>query len=168
MSNHSFDKHHDAASYDAHANGYDTYVRRLATPLAARLCELGRLRPGDAVLDVGTGTGLAARRASQVVAPRGRVLGVDLSAGMIDVAKKSITGWSGTPPEFRVMDAECLELPDASFDAVISLCAVSHFPNISSAIGEMYRVLVPSVRWVTNEDFMQGSYRLATRSETQC
>ena len=150
MSHSIFDKNQDAASYNNHASAYDTYIRRLAGPLAIRICELAHLKPGEAVLDVGTGTGLAARQASQIVTAQGSVLGVDLSAGMIDIAKRSVSNWHGASPDFRVMDAESLELSNASFDAVISLCAVRHFPNISAAIKEMYRVLKPGGQLVVS------------------
>jgi SAM-dependent methyltransferase len=145
-----FDKHRDAASYNAHADSYAKYIRRLSGPLADRICEIARLQPGDHVLDVGTGSGIAARAAARAVGPHGGVLGIDLSEGMIATARRSVAQWAGTPPAFRVMDAEALDLPDAAFDAVVSLCAVSHFPNIARAITEMHRVLKPGGRLVVS------------------
>lgn len=147
MDNQTFNKQCDAGSYDEYAAAYDRFVRLLAGPLAQRICEIAQLEDGDRVLDVGTGSGLAAREAARVVAPSGYVLGVDLSKGMIGTAGKS---QKSAPLEFRIMDAESLELPDASFDAVICLCAVLHFPNISTAIAEMYRVLKPGGRLVVS------------------
>jgi ubiquinone/menaquinone biosynthesis C-methylase UbiE len=71
-------------------------------------------------------------------------LGVDLSEGMIAIAKNSVADWKGASPDFLVMDAEALDLPDTYFDAVTSLCAVRHFPNIARGLAEMHRVLKPS------------------------
>ncbi len=150
VSDQGFDKSCDAASYNAHAGSYDKYIRRLSAPLADRICDLARLKPGDRVLDVGTGPGIAARRATQTVGPAGSVLGVDLSEGMIDIARQSVARWEGKAPEFRVMDAEALDLPDTTFDAVISLCAVRHFPNIERALAQMCRVLKPGGRLVVS------------------
>jgi SAM-dependent methyltransferase len=140
----------DAGSYDAQAESYDRYVRRLAAPLADRICRLAGLAEGYHVLDVGTGSGLAARRAAQLVAPSGSVLGVDLSSGMIQAARKMGPLPESGSLEFRVMDAERLDLPDRRFDAVISLCAVLHFPGIATSLGEMYRVLKPGGRLVVS------------------
>lgn len=138
-----FDKDRDAASYNAYAGNYEKHIRHLSSPLAEHICSLAQVKPGDHVLDIGTGSGVGARKASQIAGADGEVLGVDLSKGMIDEARRSIAGWEGRKPEFQVMDAESLELPDERFDAVISLCAVRHFPNIAGAISQMYRVLKP-------------------------
>ncbi len=133
----------DAASYDDFAKTYDQYIRILSNPLAHRICEIAALKPGMAVLDVGTGSGVAARRAAEIVGRHGHVLGIDLSKGMIAVARAAVSPPGGGTVEFRVMDAENIELPKHSFDGVISLCAVLHFPAVADAIGEMHRVLKP-------------------------
>jgi len=138
-----FEKRRDAASYDTYAEYYERYIQHLSDPLAERICALAQMKTGDHVLDVGTGSGIAARQASRIVGLDGSVLGIDLSEGMIEVAKQSVAQWEGQPPEFRVMDAESLDLPDATFHAVISLCAVRHFPDIARAIAQMRRVLKP-------------------------
>jgi SAM-dependent methyltransferase len=78
------------------------------------------------------------------------VLGVDLSGGMIRVATECAVPAGDARPEYRIMGAEALELPDGSFDAVISLCAVPHFPDVARALGEMRRVLRPGGRLVVS------------------
>lgn len=134
-------KERDAASYDSAAESYGEHIERLGGPLADHLCGLAHLSPGDDVLDVGCGTGVAARCASARVGARGHVVGVDLSGGMIATARRA-----SPDIEFRVMDAESLQFRTASFDALISLCAVLHFPSISTAVAEMHRVLRPAGR----------------------
>ena len=141
-----FNKGRDAGSYDSQAASYDTYIRRLAEPLAEHICRLANLVDGDRVLDIGAGSGLATRRAGSLVAPSGSVLGVDLSSGMIERATTAGSLEGSAPVEYRVMDAEHLDLPDQAFDAVVSSCAVLHFPDISAATREMYRVLKPGGR----------------------
>ena len=143
-----FDKKKDAASYDRVASEYSRVIERLAGPLADRAVELADLRPGQRVLDVGTGTGLAALRAADAVGPAGSVVGIDLSNGMLGVAVETSRRRQLDHLDFRRMDAEALDLPDESFDAVLSLCAVAHFPNVAAALSEMKRVLRPGCRVV--------------------
>lgn len=146
-------KQRDGSSYDAYAETYNQYIEPLAAPLARRLCSLAQLRAGDRVLDVGCGTGVATRWAARAVAPSGSVLGIDLSAGMIDMAVRAGAPPGASPLEFRVMDAEALDLPAESFDAVVSLCAVLHFPDVASGLSEMFRVLKPGGRLVVSFGF---------------
>jgi ubiquinone/menaquinone biosynthesis C-methylase UbiE len=150
-------KHADAASYDAYAEQYDRFVSLLAPKLADEIVRLAALRPGDRVLDVGCGSALATERAAQAVRPHGAVTGVDLSEGMLAVGIRRIAGLEHV--ELRQMDAERLEFGEASFDAVISLCAVLHFPEIDRALREMRRVLVSGGRLVVS--FGSGRPRTA-------
>ena len=134
-------KERDAASYDEYAETYGRCIVPLAGPLADHLCDRAGLRRADSVLDVGCGTGVATRAAAGRVGEVGSVLGVDLSRGMLAEARRT-----GGAARYEVMDAEALDLAEGSFDAVISLCAVIHFPDIGRAIGEMHRVLRPGGR----------------------
>jgi ubiquinone/menaquinone biosynthesis C-methylase UbiE len=132
----------DASSYDGVATSFDRFTRKFTPPIAGKLATLANLQPGMAVLDVGTGTGVVALEAGARVAPRGRVIGVDLSEGMLAVARESASRSDGHI-EFRRMDAENLAFSDSSFDSVVSLFALLHFPAPLRALMEMYRVLRP-------------------------
>ncbi len=135
-------KVHDASSYDDVARNFDRFTRQFMPPIAQRLNTLAGLRPGSLVLDIGTGTGVAALDAIQRVLPGGRVTGIDLSHGMLAVAREHGIPYKGSL-DFREMDAENLRFPDGSFDSVVSLFALLHFPNPSAALREMHRVLKP-------------------------
>ncbi len=131
----------DAASYDGVAGHFDHFTRRFIPPIARRLIDLAGLQPGQRVLDVGTGTGVVALEAAPHVAPNGRITGIDLSHGMLAVARAHAKRSEAI--DFREMDAEHLAFGDSSFDAVVSLFALLHFPDPLQALREMHRVLRP-------------------------
>lgn len=139
----------DASSYDTLTKEFDRFTEQLSRPLAARLVSLACLRPSERVLDIGTGTGIVALQAAREVGPGGKVLGIDLSEEMLETARlKASRAALADRVGFSQMDAEALALGDASFDAVLSLFALLHFPNALLALQEMFRVLRPGGRLV--------------------
>ena len=150
----------DAGSYDTVAAAFDRWTDRVTTGKADRLLALARLDGDERVLDVGTGTGIVPRRAVARYGARLAVLGIDLSEGMLRFASsRAVAEGIDAHTTFRRMDAEALDLADASFDVVVSLFALAHFPNPGVAVGEMYRVLRPGGRLVVGV-----GYRPAVRS----
>src|SRR6478736_3667096 len=97
------------------------------------------LKPGDQVLDVGTGHGSPALEAAALVAPGGKVTGVDSAASMIESARRRALEAGAGNAEFLEMDAEEMALPDASFDAVISRYGYPHFTDAVQALKESHR-----------------------------
>jgi ubiquinone/menaquinone biosynthesis C-methylase UbiE len=138
----------DAASYDGVAEAFDRHSRRLSGQAAARLAGLVRVGSRDRVLDVGTGTGLIPFALAAATEPPASILGIDLSAGMIETARRRLRDELGddAPIRFERMDAEQLELPDHSFDVVLSGFALTHVPRPEVALREIYRVLRPGGR----------------------
>ena len=135
-------KHADAGSYDPVTDPYDRFVGRFSGRYVARIAFLANFRPGDRVLDVGTGTGIMALHAADRVGELGRVTGIDLSEGMLAYARaKADLAKLSARVEFRRMDAEHLEVEDASFDVAVSLFALRHFPNPDAALAQMRRGL---------------------------
>lgn len=137
-------KVHDAASYDAVAEGFERYTERFTVPMAQRVVGLALASDARRLLDVGCGTGIVARLAAARPSAPERIVGVDLSDGMLDLAVRLADAEFGPGRiAFRKGDAEKLDFADSSFDVVTSLYALRHFPNPQRALAEMMRVLRP-------------------------
>jgi ubiquinone/menaquinone biosynthesis C-methylase UbiE len=103
------------------------------------IMQLLDLHDGQAVLDVGAGTGADAIEVARAVGPTGRVVGVDKSAEMVAEAQGRAVE-AGLRVEFAVGDAHSLDFPDGSFDRVRSERMLVHVPDPAAAVREMVRV----------------------------
>lgn len=126
----------DWRSYDGVAETYErVHAPRLVEP-ARDLVRAAGVRPGDRVLDAGTGTGVAAAEAAAATGDPASVVGVDPSLGMLAVARR-------VRPHLRVVAAAAIDLPfrDGAFDAVIGNFVVAHFTKYETALHDLVRVL---------------------------
>lgn len=136
-------KFDDSSSYDSYAGDYHRCVDRLCEPFVKQMVSLAHLKPGYRVLDVGTGTGIVANYAANLLDNSGLVVGIDLSKGMLKTSTETAVRLGIKNVQYLHMDAEKLDLDTGSFDSVLSMCAMVHFPNPISALKEMYSVLKP-------------------------
>jgi len=127
--------------FDGAAARYDREGPRIFQEWGARLIELVGLVAGERVLDVATGKGAVLIPAAQLVGKYGRVVGVDLSQGMLEEAESAARQLGLDNFELDKMDAEHLEFRDEFFDAVTCAFSLFLFPALDVALCEMRRVL---------------------------
>jgi ubiquinone/menaquinone biosynthesis C-methylase UbiE len=102
---------------------------------------LAALRPGEIVLDLGSGAGFDALLAAKKVHPGGRVIGVDMTEAMLTKARANARSLGCTNVEFRPGDIEQLPVDDNSIDVVLSNCVLNLCPDKDRAFREIFRVL---------------------------
>ena len=111
---------------------------------------LASLKPGEVVLDLGSGGGFDIFLAAQKVGPSGRAIGVDMTAEMISKARRNAESFSKTSGldnvEFRLGEIDHLPVADASVDVVISNCVINLSPDKPQVWREIARVLKPGGR----------------------
>lgn len=131
------------------AENYERYfVPAIGAPLAADLVELAALRAGERVLDVACGTGVVARHAVERVGSGGRVVGTDINAGMLAVARQASAGVGAS--DWYEASADNLPLPDDAFDVALCQLGLQFFADKPAAVRELRRVLVPGGRLFLN------------------
>ena len=124
------------------AGDYQAVAERQVWEVGARLVQRIAIGQGEAVLDVGCGTGNAALRAAQA---GGNVVGVDLTPELLETGRR-LAAAAGVEIEWRRGDAEDLPCPDAAFDVVLSTFGCMFAPRHAVAAGELARVLRPGGR----------------------
>jgi ubiquinone/menaquinone biosynthesis C-methylase UbiE len=104
------------------------------------------LKPGERVLDLGSGGGIDCFLAAKQVGETGHVIGVDMTPEMIALARKNQSKVGATNVEFREGKIEALPIDDASVDVIISNCVINLSPDKPQVFREAFRVLVPGGR----------------------
>ena len=107
---------------------------------------LAGLQPGERVLDLGSGGGIDCFLAAQQVGPTGHVTGLDMTQGMLELARTNQAKLGLTNVEFVQGEMENMPLPDGSVDVVISNCVVCLSPDKDAVFQEAFRVLAPGGR----------------------
>jgi arsenite methyltransferase len=108
--------------------------------------EMGRLRPGERVLDLGSGAGTDALIAAQMVGEQGHVTGIDMTPEILAKAVTAAQAMGAANVEFVEAEAERLPFDDESFDVVISNGVIDLVPDKDAVFAELYRVLTPGGR----------------------
>jgi len=132
-------------AYDFQAPEYDANVGAGIRALSRQLLRDLRVPEAPVALDVACGTGISTLELVEACGGRGRFVGVDISGGMLRVARESASrGYDNV--DFRRGDAEALEFPDDTFDVAICNMSLQFFQDKAGALREMRRVLKPGGR----------------------
>jgi ubiquinone/menaquinone biosynthesis C-methylase UbiE len=123
------------------ASGYDRAFAHVSSHFVPFLLRAAHLASGQRVLDVATGTGLAAEAALTVVGPSGHVTATDISPAMVEQAQARV----GAAPNASVAieDGQALTMPEENFDVVLCSLGLMFFPDPARGLSEFHRVLRP-------------------------
>lgn len=125
------------------------------------------LRPGDIVLDLGSGGGIDVLLSARRVSPGGKAYGLDASADMVALARRHAAEAGADNVEFLLGDIENIPLPDASVDAVISNCALCLSSDKTATLTEAFRVLKPAGRFGISDVVAHGEADPAERQRVE-
>jgi ubiquinone/menaquinone biosynthesis C-methylase UbiE len=132
-------------------NAAEVYDRQLApamfAPWAPVLLDTAGVQPGEHVIDIACGTGVVTRLAAARVGRRGRIVGLDINAAMLAVARAHASAVAAAPIEWLDANAQAIPLPDTSFDVALCQQGLQQFPDPLTALREVRRILVDDGRF---------------------
>jgi cyclopropane-fatty-acyl-phospholipid synthase len=145
----------EADSLDMIGDAYksvDGYVAEADLGLGCGLpTEHANIKPGETVLDLGTGAGIDAFVARRLVGADGQVYGVDMTPDMVAKARANAEKLGYRNVEFRLGEIERLPFERGSIDLVISNCVLNLVPDKARAFAEIFRVLRPGARFCVSD-----------------
>jgi SAM-dependent methyltransferase len=128
---------------------------------------LADLKPGETVLDLGSGGGLDVLLSARRVGPTGHVFGLDMTDEMLELAEANKLKSGLTNVEFLRGEIENIPLPDSSVDVIISNCVINLSRNKDRVLKEAFRVLKPGGRFAVSDVVVRGEVPAAVRKNME-
>jgi len=131
-------------TYNAAADFFDASPLSFWDYFGRRTIDLAGLSSGSRVLDVCCGTGASALPAAEAVGPAGKVIGVDLATGLLELARAKAALRRLSNIEFEIGDMLSMRFASASFDAVVCVFGIFFVPDMGRAVSELWSRVRPS------------------------
>lgn len=137
--------------------GLDGYVPEADLGLGCGLPTIyADIKPGDTVVDLGSGAGNDAFVARSIVGEAGRVIGIDMTREMIDQARRNNEKLGFGNVEFRLGDIEALPVEENTADVVVSNCVLNLVPDKAKGFAEIHRILKPGAHFCISDIVIKG------------
>jgi arsenite methyltransferase len=127
--------------------------------------EFAQIKPGDTVVDLGSGAGNDCFIARSIVGETGRVVGIDMTEAMIEKAKTNVAKLGFKNVEFRLGDIDNMPIEDNTADVVVSNCVMNLVPNKQKAFSETFRIIKHGGHFSISDIVLQGELTDELRKE---
>jgi arsenite methyltransferase len=129
--------------------------------------EFAQIKPGDTVVDLGSGAGNDAFVARSLVGEMGKVIGIDMTDAMIEKARTNAAAGKFTNVEFRLGDIDNMPIDGNTADVIVSNCVMNLVPNKQKAFAETFRILNSGGHFSISDIVLKGALPLSLKNAAE-